>query len=100
MVTYYPLYFNSAEATEITSASSATTRGEILKHLLRFFPRDHCVVQSNVLVFVLDDPGVTEAGILITLEFVDRIIHERAVEQSQADKQLEILYGQARDLFE
>ena len=31
---------------------------------------------------------------------MDRVVHQRAVEQSQADKQLEILYGQARDLFE
>ena len=61
---------------------------------------DHRVEQSDVLKWVLADPRVTEASVLVALEFVDRVVHQRAVEQSQADKQLEILYGQARDLFE
>ena len=47
-----------AEATEITSASLALPRGEILEDLLRLLAGDHRVVQPNVLVFVLVDPGV------------------------------------------
>jgi hypothetical protein len=91
---------NGAEATEITCASLALPCGDILKDLLRILAGDHSVVQSNVLVFVLIDPGVAQAGILIALEFVNGVVHQAAVEQSQADKQLEILYGQARDLLE
>src|ERR1700734_265269 len=89
---------NGAEATEITSL--ALPCGDILKDLLRILAGDHRVVQSNVLVFVLIDPGVAQAGILIALEFVNGVVHQAAVEQSQADKQREVGYGQAGNLLE
>jgi transposase len=45
------------------------------KHLLRILAGDHCVVQPNVLVFVPVNAGVTQAGILIAVELVGRIVH-------------------------
>src|SRR3989337_1020720 len=37
------------------------------------------VVQTDVLALVLVDAGVAQAGILVALELVDRVIHQGAV---------------------
>lgn len=49
--------------------------GDILKYPLGILASDHRVIQPKVLVFVLIDPGVAQAGILIALEFVDGVVH-------------------------
>ena len=46
------------------------------------------------------DARITQAGVLIPLEFVDGIVHQGIIEHPQGYQQLEIFHIQAGDLFE
>ena len=65
-----------------------------------FIIRKGGVEQADSLTFVLVDARIGEAGVLVTAELVDGIVHEAVVEDAQSGKQLEVFDVQAGDLLE
>src|SRR5690554_5449159 len=72
----------------------------VLERALEFACTQYGVKQAYVFTLVLVDSDVHETGVFVTLELVDRIVHQRAVEHAKAHQQFEIFYGQAGDLLE
>jgi len=76
------LLLDSARRRQKSPPPLALPSGDILKYLLGILAGDDGIVQPNVLAFVLVNAGVVEAGILITLELIDGVVHQSTVEQS------------------
>src|SRR5690554_6686213 len=54
----------------------------VLERALEFACTQYGVKQAYVFTLVLVDSDVHETGVFVTLELVDRIVHQRAVEHA------------------
>lgn len=62
--------------------------------------RRDVVEQPNILSGVLGDACIAQTGVFVSLEFIDGIIHERAVKDAKAHEHLEVFHGQAGNSLE
>lgn len=60
----------------------------------------HGVEQTDLLVRAFVDADILERSVLITLELIDSIIHQRRIEDVERHKQLEIRDRQPRYFLE
>ena len=67
--------------------------GNVFEYAGRILSGDDRIVKAEVLALVFVDAGVTQAGVFIAFKLVNRAIHQGAVEQPQADQQLEVGHG-------
>lgn len=59
----------------ILSSSARSVSSFIYERGLIVFATQDCIVESHVLAFVLVDPGVAQAGVLVSFELINRIVH-------------------------
>jgi len=84
----------------ISLLAPSTLRCDIHECLIILFFAQDGVIEPDVLAFVPVDADVSQAGILIALELVDRVVHEGTVEDAEAYQKLKILHGESGHLFE
>ena len=61
------------------------------KHVLELLARDDGIPAATPFSFVKIDTGIAKAGVFVSLELVNGIVHEGVVKYTKRDKQVKVL---------
>ena len=62
------------------------------KHVLEFLARDDGIPAATPFSFVKIDTGIAKAGVFVSLELVNGIVHEGVVEHTERYKQVKVFH--------
>ena len=64
------------------------------KHVLELLARDDGIPAATLFSFVKVDTGIAKAGVFVSFELVNSILHEGVVEHSKRDKEIKVFHRQ------